>query len=194
MTFSNPWPVLSSRRCPAGSHDYKNVREVMMVSMQKLALASVTAIAIGFGAAPAWAQGAKDLVGTWQLVSNVLTVADKKTDQFGPKPHGILYFESNGHYVLSIMRDGLPKYAGKGREHATAEEAKATVAGSISHFGTYSVDGDKIVFNVEHATFPNWDGSTSKRPFKISGDEMSFFVPSASAGAGSSSVVSWKRQ
>ena len=92
------------------------------------------------------------------------------------------------------MRDGLPKYAGKGREHATAEEAKATVAGSISHFGTYSVEGDKIVFNVEHATFANWDGSTSKRPFKISGDEMSFFVPSASAGAGSSSVVSWKRQ
>jgi hypothetical protein len=112
MIFSDPWPVLSFRRCPAGSHDYKNVREVTMVSMQKLALASVTAIAIGFGAAPAWAQGAKDLVGTWQLVSNVVTVGDKKTDQFGPKPHGILYFESNGHYVLSIMRDGLPKYAG----------------------------------------------------------------------------------
>jgi len=102
-----------------------------MVSMQRLALASV--IAIGFGGAPAWAQGAKDLVGTWQLVSNVVTVGDKKTDQFGPKPHGILYFESNGHYVLSIMRDGLPKYAGKGREHATAEEAHATVAGAQHH-------------------------------------------------------------
>lgn len=64
----------------------------------------------------------------------------------------------------------------------------------VGQFGTYSVDGDKIVFNVEHATFANWDGTSSKRPFKISGDEMSFFVPSASAGAGSSSVVSWKRQ
>ena len=163
--------------------------------MKQLTLAFLAAAAMTVTAGSAMAQGAKDLVGSWQLTSNVVTAADgKKTDQFGPNPHGILYFEPNGRYVLSIVRDGLPKIAGKGREHATPEEAKAIVAGSISHFGTYSVDGDKIVFNVEHATFANWDGTSSKRPFKISGDEMSFFVPSASAGAGSSSVVSWKRQ
>ena len=65
--------------------------------------------------------------------------------------------------------------------------------GSISHSGTYAVDGDKIVFQVEHATLPNWDGGTQTRPYKISGDEMSFFVTAASAGGGSA-VVSWKRQ
>ena len=161
--------------------------------MKRLALLVISALVLSAGAA--FAEGAKDLVGTWQLVSNVVTKSDgSKTDQFGPNPHGILYFESNGHYVLSIMRDGLPKFAGKGRENGSADENKSVVQGSISHFGTYSVDGDKIVFNVEHATFPNWDGTSSKRPYKIAGDEMSFFVPSASAGAGSSSVVSWKRQ
>jgi len=163
--------------------------------MKRLTLLVMTTTALTLGTSAALAQTAKDLVGTWQLTSNVVTKADgSKTDQFGPNPHGILYFEPNGHYVLSIMRDGLPKFAGKGREHGTADENKAVVEGSISHFGTYSVDGDKIVFNVEHATFPNWDGTSSKRPFKISGDDMSFFVPSASAGAGSSSTVSWKRQ
>ena len=159
---------------------------------QRLALASAVCVALG---ATAFAQSAKDLAGTWQLVSNVVTTADgKKSDQFGPNPHGIIYFESNGHYVLSIMRDGLPKFAGKGRMKGTPEEYKAIVQGSISHFGTYEVEGDKIVFHVAYATFPNWDGSTSKRPFKISGDELQFFVPSASAGAGSSSVVTLKRQ
>ncbi len=166
-----------------------------MVGVQRLTLASIIAICLGFSASEAFAQGGKDLVGAWQLTSNVITAADgKKTDQFGPNPHGILFFENNGHYVLSIMRDGLPKFAGKGREHGSPEENQAIVHGSISHFGTYEVEGDKIVFHVEYATFPNWDGTTSKRPFKISGDEMSFFVPSASAGAGSTSVVSWKRQ
>ena len=165
-----------------------------MVSMHRLALASVTALGIGFAASQAAAADAKDLVGTWQLVSNVVTVGDKKTDQFGPNPHGIIYFESNGHYVLSIIRDGLPKFAGKGRMNGTPDEYKAVVQGSISHFGTYEVEGDKIVFHVAYATFPNWDGSTSKRPFKITGDELQFFVPSASAGAGSSSVVTLKRQ
>ena len=92
------------------------------------------------------------------------------------------------------MRDGLPKFAGKGRMNGTPAEYKAVVQGSISHFGTYEVEGDKIVFHVAYATFPNWDGTTSKRPFKITGDQLQFFVPSASAGAGTSSVVTLKRQ
>jgi len=77
--------------------------------------------------------------------------------------------------------------------NANADENKAIVQGSISHFGTYNVEGDKIVFHVEHATLPNWDGGMQARPYKISGEEMSFFVAAASAGGGSS-VVSWKRQ
>lgn len=163
----------------------------MKLTLTSIALTGCAILSPGSGLA----ESAKDLVGPWQLVSNVVTAADgQKTDQFGPNPHGILYFESNGHYVLSIMRDGLPKFAGKGRMQGTDAENKAVVQGSISHFGTYEVDGDKIIYHVAHATLPNWDGTTSKRPFKITGDELSFFVPSASAGAGSSSVVTWKRQ
>jgi hypothetical protein len=165
-----------------------------MTRTLRLALASLaltSAFLILHGAA-AFAQSAKDLVGTWQLVSNVIDQNGKKTDQFGPHPHGILYFENNGRYVLSIVADGLPKFAGNGRMNGTDAENKAIVQGSISHFGTYSVDGGKIVFHVEHATFPNWDGGTQARPFKLSGDDLSFFVAAASAGGGSS-VVTWRR-
>ena len=163
-----------------------------MTRMQKFALASVAAVCVALNAGAAFAQSAKDLVGTWQLMSNVIDQGGKKIDQFGPNPHGVLYFESNGRYVLSIVRDGLPKFASSGRMNGSADENKAIVQGSISHFGTYSVDGDKIVFHVEHATFPNWDGGTQARPFKLSGDDMSFFVAAASAGGGSSQVT-WKR-
>jgi hypothetical protein len=164
-----------------------------MVTLQRLVLTSMAAACLSFGTVSAFAEGAKDFVGTWQLVSNVLDPEGKKIDQFGPNPHGVLYFESNGRYVLSIVRDGLPKIASGNRMNATPEENKAVVQGSISHFGTYTVDGDKIVFHVEHATLPNWDGGTQARPYKMNGDEMSFFVAAASAGGGSS-VVSWKRQ
>jgi Lipocalin-like domain len=168
---------------------------MIVAHLKRLALASIAAAFAVIHTSGVFAQSAaNDVVGTWQLVSNVVTTAGKKTDQFGPNPHGILYFERNGHYVLSIMRDGLPKFAGKGRMHGTDAEDKAIVQGSISHFGTYEVEDGKIVFHVAYSTLPNWDGTTSKRPFKISGDELSFFVPSASAGAGSSSVVKWKRQ
>jgi hypothetical protein len=163
-----------------------------MTPRQCYALASITIAAVTLQVSAAFAQTAKDLVGTWQLVSNVITQDGKKIDQFGPSPHGVLDFENNGRYVLSIVSDGLPKFAGNGRMTGTDAENRAIVQGSISHFGTYSVDGGKIVFHVEHATFPNWDGGTQARPFKLSGDAMSFFVAAASAGGGSSEV-SWKR-
>jgi hypothetical protein len=102
----------------------------------------------------AFAQDAKDLVGTWQLVSNVIDQGGKKIDQFGPDPHGVLFFESNGRYALVIVRDDLPKFAGKGRANGTPEENKAVVQGSIAHFGRYSVSGNSIVFSVDHSTFP----------------------------------------
>jgi len=140
----------------------------------------------------AFSQDAKDLVGTWQLVSNVIDQGGKKIDQFGPDPHGVLFFESNGRYALVIVRDDLPKFAGKGRANGTPEENKAVVQGSIAHFGTYSVSGQSIVFNVGHSTFPNWDGGVQQRPFTLKGDKLSFFVAAASSGGGSSQVA-WRR-
>jgi hypothetical protein len=159
--------------------------------MRRVMLAAAIA-AFGLMAGSVAAEEAKDLVGTWQLTSNVITVDGKKIDQFGPNAHGILYFESNGRYALVIVRDGLPKFAGGGRGNGTDAENKAVVQGSIGHFGTYSVADGKIVFHVEHATFPNWDGGTQARPFTLKGDDLSFFVAAASMGGGSSQV-DWKR-
>jgi hypothetical protein len=140
----------------------------------------------------AHAQSANDLVGPWKLVSNILDQDGKKSDQFGPSPNGVLFFESNGHYALVIAKAGLPKFPGSGRSSGTDEINRAVVEGSIGHFGTYKVEDGAIVFHVDHSTFPNWDGGTQKRPFKIEGEQLSFFVSSASAGGGSS-VVTWTR-
>ena len=163
-----------------------------MTPIKFVALFAAALAGAALSAGAAVAQSAKDLVGTWQLVSNILDQGGTKIDQFGPNPHGVLVFGSDGRYVLSIVRDGLPKFAGNGRMTGTDAENKAIVQGSVSHFGSYAVDGGKIVFHVEHATFPNWDGGTQARPFKLSGDDMSFFVAAASAGGGSSAVT-WKR-
>jgi hypothetical protein len=47
------------------------------------------------------------------------------------------------------------------------------------------------VFKIEHAMFPNWEGTEQKRKFSISGDELTYHVPTASAG-GTSELV-WRR-
>ena len=139
------------------------------------------------------AQTAKDLAGTWTLVSSVNEQGGNKTDQFGPNPKGILIVDANGHYVIAIARAGLPKVASNNRTTGTPEENKAIVGGSIFHFGTFSVNAaDKtMTFKIETSTFPNWDGTEQKRPFTVTGDELKYTAPAASGGGTLTAV--WKR-
>jgi hypothetical protein len=153
----------------------------------------VLCLGMVLSAGEVFAQTAKDLAGTWTLVSNVSEQGGNKTDTFGPHPKGILIVDANGRYVLAVARAGLPKVASNNRTTATPEENKAIVGGSITHFGTLSVNAaDKtITFKIETSTFPNWDGIEQKRPFTITGDELQYTVP-AQSGGGTGTVV-WKR-
>jgi len=139
------------------------------------------------------AQTVKDLAGTWTIVSNVNEQDGKKTDTFGPHPTGSLIVDANGRYILVIARADLPKVASNNRTTATPEENKAIVQGSITHFGTVSVNAaDKtITFKIETATFPNWDGTEQKRVFTVTGDELQYTVPASSVG-GTTTMV-WQR-
>ena len=150
-------------------------------------------LGVVLAAGDACAQTAKDLVGTWTLVSAINEQAGDKTDIYGPHPKGILTVDVNGRYVLVIARADLPKVASNNRTTATPEENKAIVGGSLTHFGTLSVnEADKtFTFKIETATFPNWDRTEQKRPFTITGDELKYTVAAASGG-GTATVV-WTR-
>ena len=151
-------------------------------------------LGVVLSAGAVFAQTAKDLAGTWTLVSNVTEQGGNKTDTFGPNPKGILIVDANGRYVLAIARADLPKVASNNRTTATPEENKAIAQGSITHFGTLSVNAaDKtMTFKIEtYTTFPNADGTEQKRPFTVTDDELKLTVP-ASSGGGTATAV-WKR-
>jgi hypothetical protein len=127
---------------------------------------------------------AKDLVGTWTLVSVVTERDGTKFDTYGPNAKGFLVFDANGHYSIAFIAANLPKFESDSRSKGTADENKAVVAGSFAHFGTYVVDeaDHSFTFQVDRATFPNWEGKNTKRSFAITGDELVFTDPHASAG------------
>jgi Lipocalin-like domain len=141
--------------------------------------------AVALSAGSAAAQDAKSLAGTYASVTNA---------PYGDNPRGQLILERDGHYSIILTRATLAKIAAGERDKGTAEENKAIVEGSIAHFGKYTVDTkDKtITFNVEGSTFPNWDGSTFKRAFKVSGDQLTYTNNAPSGGGGAIEVV-WKR-
>jgi len=160
----------------------------------------VTLLVAGFSVAflfapSAFPQSAESLAGAYAGVAFKQTDASGKTsDVFGTNPRAMMVLTADGRYSIIVMRDKLPKFASNSRIKGTAEENSAVVAGSIAHFGRYTVDQKEnaIIFQVESSTFPNWDGQPQKRPFSVKGDELTYRVPVASTGAGTAEIT-WKR-
>ena len=149
-----------------------------------LSLCAIAALGLSLMPGSAFAQTAKDLVGTWKPVSVTVTGPDgRKSEPFGPNPNSILTFDATGRFVLVNTRPDLPKVASNNRMQGTAEENKAIVQGSIAYFGTYSVVDKVIIEKVEGGTWPNWVGTEQKRPIiSLTGDEMKLSTPAASVG------------
>ena len=104
-------------------------------------------------AAPGVASGqsAKDLVGTWTLVSTDTVRPDGgRIPTFGDTPNGLVVFTSDGHFIYLYSRGDLPKFVSNNRTTGTPEENKAVVHGSIATFGTYSFAGTDLLIKVEH--------------------------------------------
>jgi hypothetical protein len=123
------------------------------------------------------AQTAKDLVGTWTLVSADIHRSGYRIQVFGPDPSGRLMFGGDGRYALVFLRRGLPTIASHDRTSERPDESQAVVQGSIAHFGTYAVDGDALVFHIEGGTFPNWTGADQRRKFALVGDKLDYTSP-----------------
>jgi hypothetical protein len=151
-------------------------------------IVSVTAVSAVFSSVTASrvnAQTARDIVGTWTLVSSVIQQGGTRIDTFGPNPSGTLVFGSDGHYALIFLRRDLPKVASNNRTSETPDESRAIAQGSVAHFGTYTVaEADKtLVLHVESSTFPNWDGAEQRRAFSLSGDELTYTSPGSTGVA-----------
>lgn len=136
---------------------------------------------------------ARQIVGTWSLVSSVdIQAGGSTTDTWGSSPLGLYMFDAGGRFTQIVMRSDLPKFAS--RDSATPDEAKAVVAGSLAMFGTYTVDEAAGIVNVqfEACTFPAFTGTAGKRVVTMtSPDELVFTNPGRAGGAKGQSV--WRR-
>jgi len=131
------------------------------------------------------AQTPKSIAGAYSPVS---------VPAYGEKPRGQMILTPDGRYSIVITRAEMPKIASGARTKATAEENKAVVDGSIAHSGRYTIEdgGRAITFHIETSTFPNWNGTSQKRPFSVKGDQLTYTVATPSAGGAPNDVV-WRR-
>ena len=174
------------------SRSFKEVAGVLLV-------VAVLSGGMWSGATAVWAKEkagtlAKQVQGSWTLVSVYVEQDGKKIEPFGSQPRGFLIFTHDGRFLEILLRPNLPKFTANNRMKGTPEENQAIVQGSLAFYGTYKVVSEKEhtgIMHVEGSTFPNWNGEDQKRVWTIKGDELSVTNPTASAGG--TAYVIWKR-
>ena len=76
------------------------------------------------------------------------------------------------------MRSGRAKYASNALWQGTPDENKETADGTITYFGTYSINeaDSSIAIHVEGSSFPNWNATNQKRFVAIAGQQLTLTV------------------
>ena len=149
------------------------------------------ALALTGGAAAQQAKNLKEqLVGTWEFVVAEVTAPDgKKSYPFGKSPKGVLIFTADGRFAQIHVGD-VPRIASNNRLTGTPEEYGAIMRGSLSVFGTYTVDEGKktVTYKIASSTFPNWEGESQTRTIdRLTAEEFVNTNPNVAGGRGSAS-------
>lgn len=127
----------------------------------------------------------EQIAGPWQLVSLYTEEGGTKTHPYGDKPVGLMVYDRSGHVTQFLSKPGLPKFANANRLKGTDAEYRTIMQGTLSGFGTYSVEGDTISISWIASNYPNRVGTVEKRIAKLVGDELTITNPTAASGGAS---------
>lgn len=136
------------------------------------------------------------LAGTW-----ILTAADEiqpggaRVHSYGEEPKGLLIVDDSGRYSLQIFRAGRRRFASGDKRRGTPEEYVDAVLGMSSHTGRCFIDpaDDMLVFQIELAAYPNWEGTVQRRAYTLSDDLLAYRIPVAASGNGTIPISEWRR-
>ena len=170
------------------------MNRVFFLASATFALASV--LAADASAKPAAITGLHSLEGTWVMETAYEIHPDgSRTANYTEHPLGLLSVDSAGRYNLQIFRPGRPAFASGDKTKGTADEYRQAALGSSTHFGKLAVDVKKhqLVFDIEGASFPNWEGKRQVRDYDFKDGRLSYAVPASASGNGTIAYSVWRR-
>jgi hypothetical protein len=112
---------------------------------------------------------ADTIVGTWRIESFVreVTATGQRYNEFGDKPGGYISYLPDGRMHAMLVADNRAKPTGA----VPSDKEKAELFGTmIAYAGTYRIDGENVVHDVEVSWNQLWTGSKQARFFKAEGD------------------------
>ena len=142
------------------------------------------------------AEELKSLQGTWVMDSAYEVHPDgSRTTNYGEHPRGLLTVDGAGRYNMQIFKVDRPAFASGDKARGTPEEYRAAVVGSSTHFGRVTIDPTrhKLIFAVEAASFPNWEGKTQVRDYSFKDGLLTYAVPASASSSGVVAYSLWRR-
>jgi hypothetical protein len=136
------------------------------------------------------------LPGTWLMESAYEIRADgTRTTAYGEHPNGLLMIDAQGRYTLQIFRVGRASFASGDKTRGEPAEYRDAVLGSSTHFGQVKLDEAKhqLVFDVEAASFPNWEGKRQVRDYRYENGLLTYSVPASASGNGTVAYSIWRK-
>ena len=123
-------------------------------------------------ARPCFADDRAQVHGVWKLVSQEVEIQATGHKEFpmGRKPMGYVMFTPDGRATCILTADD--------RKPAKTVQERADLLNSmVAYTGTYRLDGDKWITNVEVAWNPEWVGTEQTRLFNIDGNRLHVLTP-----------------
>jgi len=136
------------------------------------------------------------LEGTWVMTAAYEILADgTRTTNYGEHPNGLLMVDKVGRYSIQIFRPDRPKFASGDKKKGTPEEYAEAVLGSSTHIGRVVVDPirGKLIFDIEAASYPNWEGTQQVRDYTFKDGTLTYSVPANASGDGTIAYSVWQR-
>ena len=136
------------------------------------------------------------LEGTWIMASAYEILADgTRTTNYGEHPNGLMMVDKAGRYSIQIFPPNRPKFTSGDKRRGTPEEYREAVLGASTNTGRVVVDpvNGKLIFKIETAVYPNWEGTEQVRDFTFKDGTLSYSEPASASGNGTVAYSIWRR-
>lgn len=143
-------------------------------------------------------RAAISVVGSWELVSlvSVRPNGEEVTDWMGPKPRGLLMYQSDGYMSVHVAHDPPGRWSSSA-EQATVEERAMNFDRYYAYFGRYDIDEARGIVRhlIQGSLLPQEVGVTYERRFTLDGDRLSLVTaePDIVNGERRFNRLVWKR-
>lgn len=119
-----------------------------------------------------------NIAGSWNLVAWRRIQEDGTvTYPFGEEIIGILIYSEDFKMAVQMLAKNRPTLPTTDALGGSDEQRAAAYSTCLAYFGTYEVQGDQIIHQVEGSLFPNWSGTVQNRPFELDGDNLVLRTP-----------------